>query len=152
MSRPEYTMWSHALSRASGAWDTALNLAASAALYAGYGVHQPIALNRISFLVTTLVTAGSVAGQVGFVQYPTYASTTNSVSLGVLTIPNATAVGTVVYKDISYVQLNAGNELAVWIKTQAVDSGNATGAGFPGFTFEPAPDSVGDQTNLLLST
>ncbi len=144
-------MWSHALSRTSSGADTALNLAASAAFYCGYGVHAPVALNRLSFIVASAVTSGSVAAQVGFINYPTYGSTTNSVTIGLLTIPTASAVGTVIYKDVAYLQNNAGSELAIWISRQAVDSGTAAGTGFPGFTFEPAPDSVGDQSNIVAS-
>ena len=155
MSRPEYTMWSHALQATSTGSTTPLNLAATAAIYVGYAITTPIALNRVSFLVTTLVTAGSVAGQVSFVRYPTYGSTTNSVAIGTLTIPNAATVGQVYYKDVysstSSLTLNAGEELAIWIARQAVDSGNATGAGYVGLTFEPSPDSVGDQKNMVLS-
>ncbi len=151
MSRPEYSSWSHAITRISSGPDTALNLAATAALWAGYAVHAPVALNRIDFLVTTQTTSGSVAGQVGFIRYPTYGSTTNSVAIGTLTIPNAATVGQVYYKDVAYVKLNAGEELAVWITRQCVDAGTAAGAGFPGFLFDPAPDYVTNQTNMVAS-
>ncbi len=151
MSRPEYSMWSHALVAKATTPFTALNLAAAAAQYTGYAVHAPVALNRISFLVTTAVTSGSVAGAVAFKQYPTFGSSTNSVAIGTLTIPNAAAVGQVYYKDVSYVRLNAGDELAVLINVQAVDAGTAAGAGFVGFTFEPAPEYVANQSNMIAS-
>ncbi len=151
MARPEYTDFGQMVAPVSSGFTTALNLAATAALYQGYAILSPVALNRISFIVSTLVTAGSVAGQVSFVRYPTYASTAGSVAIGTLTIPNAAAVGQVIYKDVPYVKLNAGEELAVWIARQAVDSGNATGAGFVGFSFESAPDAVANQTNMVLS-
>ncbi len=150
MSRPEYSSWSHAVTRLSNASDTGMNLAATAALWAGYAVHSPIALNRISFLVTTQTTSGSVTAQVAFVRYPVQAST-GSVALGTLTIPNAATVGQVYYKDIAYVKLNAGDELAIWCSRQCVDAGTAAGVGFPGFQFDPAPDSVGNQSNMVAS-
>lgn len=151
MSRPEYSQWSHALVPKSNATLTALNLAASTGQYAGYAVMAPVALNRIMFLVSTAVTSGSVAGQVVFKQYPTFGSTTNSVALGTLTIPNAAAVGSVYYKDIAYTKLNAGDELSVLIGVQAVDAGTAAGAGYVGFQFDPAPDYVGNNTDQIAS-
>lgn len=154
MSRPEYSQWSQALSRVSNAWDTPLNLAATAGNYAALAVHAPISLNRISFLVTTATTSGSVAGAVSFVRFPTYGATTNSVAIGTLTIPTAAAVGAVYYKDLQTkgsFALNAGEELMVRIAVQQVDSGTAAGAGWVGFTYDPAPDAVGNQSNMTAS-
>ena len=151
MARPDFTDFGNMVAPVSAGYQTALNLAAAQALYQGYAVLQPIALNRISFIVTTAVTTGSIAGQVGFVRYPTYGSTTNSVAIGTLTIPTAASVGQVYYKDVSYVKLNAGEELAVWIARQGTDGGTAAGAGFVGFSFELAPDADGNQTNEVKS-
>lgn len=151
MSRPEYSGWSHAIVAKSNAPLTALNLAAATGQYAGYAVHAPVALNRISFLVTTAVTSGSVNGQVAFKRYPTFGSSSGAVAIGTLTIPNAAAVGSVYYKDVSYVRVNAGEELAVLINVQCVDAGTAAGAGFVGFLFDPAPEYAGNQTNMTAS-
>jgi len=151
MSRPEYSSWSHAVVRIDSAADTALNLAASVGNWAGYAIHAPVALNRISFLVTTAVTSGSVAAQVGFYRFPTYGSTSGSVLIGALTIPTAASVGQVYYKDVAYARLNAGEELMITKKVQAVDSGTAAGAGFPGFMFDPAPEYVANETNMVAS-
>ena len=155
MSRPEYTMWSHGLQATTTGSTTPLNLAATSAVYVSYANMVPIQLNRAYFLVTTAVTAGSVAGQVAFVRYPTYGSTAASVALGTLTIPSAASVGQVYYKDIfsstANQTVNAGESLNIWIARQAVDSGTAAGAGYVGFSFEPDPDSVGNQTNMVVS-
>lgn len=152
MSRPEYSSWSHALTRVDSSPDTALNLAATVGNYAGYAVHQPIALNRVTFLITTAVTSGSVNAQVAFKRFPTYASTTGSVSIGSITILNGASVGQVYYKDLPYVRLNAGEELMIQKGVQAVDAGSAAGAGFVGFSFDPAPDAAANQTNMVAST
>lgn len=151
MSRPEYSDWSRMIQRVDNAEDTPLNLAAAVGNYAGYAVSGPVALNRVTFLVTTAVTSGSVAGQVAFKRFPTYGSTTGSVSIGSLIIPNAASVGQVYYKDLGYVKLNAGEELMIQKGVQAVDAGSAAGAGWVNFTFEPAPDAVGNQTNMIAS-
>jgi hypothetical protein len=151
MSRPEYSDWSRMIQRIDASEDTALNLAAAVGNYAGYAVSMPVALNRLSFIVTTAVTSGSVNAQVAFKRFPTYASTTGSVSIGSLIIPNASAVGTVVYKDVAYVKINAGEELMIQKGVQAVDAGTAAGAGFVNFTFEPAPDAEVNQSNMVKS-
>lgn len=151
MSRPEYSQWSHAIVATSTGAATALNLAAVVGNYVAYAVHSPIALNRLSFIVSTATTSGSVAGQVAFKRYPTFGSSAGSVAIGTLTIPNAAAVGQVYYKDIKYVQLNAGEQLQVLINVQAVDAGSAVGAGFIGFLYDPAPDAIANQTNMIAS-
>ena len=156
MSRPEYSQWSHILVQSSTGSATPLNLAQAVGNYTSYAVLSPVTLNRISFLVTTLVTAGSVAGQVAFFRHPTYGSSASSVALGTLTIPNAATVGQVIYKDVykstANLQLNAGEEMTIYRLTQAVDSGNATGAGYVGFMFDPAPDADANQTNQVKSS
>jgi hypothetical protein len=130
-------------------------LAQAVGNYTSYAVCAPLALNRISFLVTTATTSGSVAGQVAFFRHPTYASTASSVALGTLTIPTAATVGQVYYKDVykstASLTLNAGEELTIYHLTQSVDSGTAAGAGYVGFEWEPAPDSDADQTNMVKS-
>lgn len=151
MARPEYTQWDSLLVQTSNAWLTPLNLAAATGNYAACAIMTPLALNRLSFLVTTAVTSGSVAGQVAFKRYPTYNSSAGSVAIGTLTIPNAASVGQVYYKDVGYTKLNAGEQLQILIGTQAVDSGTAAGAGYVGFSYEPAPDSTGNQTNMVAS-
>lgn len=152
MSYPETMDWGETLKRKSNAVDTAINLAAAAASYAGYGVMYPICLRRLYFMVTTQVTAGLTAPIVNFQYHPTYASATGAVTLGTLSIPNGTTVGSVVYKDISdSTRLIAGSELSLYGQVAAVDSGTAAGAGWFGMIWELDPDADANSSNLIKS-
>lgn len=152
MGYPEMMDFGDVLKRKTNAPDTALNLAAAAAQYAGFAVLQPISIKRMLFFVTTQVTAGTTAPQVGFVQRPTYGSTSGAVTLGVMTIPTGTAVGKVVYKDISdSTRVLAGQELSMDIIRQAVDGGTAAGAGWLSMIWELSPDADANNSALIAS-
>lgn len=109
---------------------TAANLAATAADWAVAKVHHPIQVKRISFFVTTAVTAGTTAPKVTVYSRPTSASASGQATLGVLTIPNGAAVGAVYYKDLESVRVQPGYDLAFVVSLQATDGGTAAGAGF----------------------
>ena len=142
---------SHALLRASNAHDTAENVAAAAAVYGGYYVCYPIIIKRLYFFVTTALVASSTAALVEFNQRPTPGSGSGEVLLGQLTLAHGTAAGTVVYKDISPVRLNPGDELSYEHVTTAVSTGTAAGAGFYGILYELAPEYVANTTDLSAS-
>lgn len=153
MSYPEMIVYSEYIKRKSGAPDTAINLAAAAASYAGYAVFQPISLKRLMFFVTTTVTAGTTAPKVGWLNYPTYANSSGAVTLGTITIPTGAAVGNVYYKDVSdATRILAGTELVLQAPlTQAADSGTAAGAGWMGMVWEPSPDADANNTKVIAS-
>lgn len=130
---------------------TGLNLAAAAAQWCGYAVMTPVNIRRLLFIVSVQTLSGLVAPVVEAKRRPTFGSASGAVSLGTLTIPTASTVGQVFYKDIAYVRLNAGEELSLEIKTQATDSGTAAGVGFFGFVAEMAPEYAGDQSNMVAS-
>ena len=153
MSYPEMLMYGQCLKRKSNAEDTAVNLAAAAASYGGYAVLMPINIKRFLFMVTTTVTSGLTAAQVQLLSRPTYGSSSGAVTLATLTIPTATAVGVVLYKDISdSTRVQAGYELQIQAPSvQAVDGGTAAGTGWVGFLWEPSPDADAAEANLLKS-
>lgn len=153
MSYPEMINYENSLKRKSNAIDTAVNLAAVAASYAGYAVLQPVSVKRLMFFVTTQVTAGTTAPKIQLLSYPTYASATSAATLGTLTIPNGAAVGNVYFKDLSdATRVLAGAELAIQApSTQAADAGTAAGGGWVGFIWEPAPDADANNTKLVAS-
>jgi hypothetical protein len=73
----------------------------------GTGLATPVlnvmsqcAVNRLVFTVLTSPTGGT-APILQFYFRPTPASTSGQVTLGTMTIPDATAIGKVVYKDVS---------------------------------------------------
>lgn len=152
MGYPEQMSLSNCLKRKSNADDTAINLAAAAASYAGFAVLRPISVKRLLFFVTTQVTASLTAPVVSFLAKPTYGSTNAQTTLGTLTIPTGSVVGTTVYKDISdATRLAAGSELSLNGQTQAVDSGTAAGGGWFGMLWEDAPDADLNNTALVKS-
>jgi hypothetical protein len=152
MSYPEMLMWNEVLKNKAGSFSTAVNVAGAAASYGGFAVMQPISLKRLLFFVTVQVTAGTTAPVVNWVSAPTYASSSGAVTLGTLTIPNGSAVGTVVYKDISdSTRVQAGYELTLNLQTQAADGGTAAGSGWMGMIWEPSPDADANNTKLVKS-
>lgn len=118
---------------ASNAYLTARSLVASASDYASWYIGEEVILTRIMFLVTTTTLTGLVAPVVTFYARPTFGSSSGQISLGTLTIPTATAAGTILYKNIESVKLPQGYTLTVAGTTQGTDGGSAAGAGFAMF-------------------
>lgn len=140
-----------ALAWGSNAYLTAANLAATAADWATIKVMHPIQVRRISFNVTTAVTAGTIVPTVTVHSGPTQGSASGRVLLGTLTIPNGTAAGKVVYKELESVRVPAGYDLVFRVNVQATDGGTAAGAGFAGALIELDPEIPGNQTNMIAS-
>jgi hypothetical protein len=135
----------------SGTITTAANLAATAADWIVYNVQAPIVIRRISIFISTAVTAGNTAPIVSVYSRPTTASSAGQVTIGTLTVPNGTAAGKVVYKELSSVRVQAGYDLALAVTTKAGDAGTAAGAGFVGFMYEYDPEVPADQTKMIAS-
>jgi hypothetical protein len=135
----------------SGTITTAANLAATAADWVVYGVQHPIVIRRISIFMTLACSASTTAPVVTVYSRPTTASSAGQVTIGTLTIPNATAAGKVVYKELNSVRVNAGNDLCLAVTTQGGGSGTAAGTGFIGLMYEMAPEVPADQPNMIAS-
>jgi len=135
----------------SNAFLTGANLAATAADWAEIHCHHPVQVRRITFGVTTAVTAGTTAPTVTVYRRPTAGSNSGQVLLGTLTIPNGTAAGSVVYKELESVRIKAGEGLAFRVNVQAVDGGTAAGIGFPGALVEMDPEVPGNQSLMIAS-
>ena len=133
---------SMALMRLSNAFDTAENLAASAAVHGGYIVMRPIKVTAFYFAVTTLVAADNVAPVIEVNRRPTVASSSGEAVIASMTIPEAAAVGKVYYKFVEPVLCYPGDELSFELVTQATDSGTAAGAGFYGVDYELVSEAV----------
>jgi hypothetical protein len=135
----------------SNAFLTAANLAATAADWAEIHCHHPVQVRRISFGITTAVTAGTTAPQVTVYRRPTAGSNSGQVLLGTLIIPNGTAAGSIVYKELESVRVKAGEGLAFRVNVQAVDGGTAAGLGFAGALVEMDPEYPGNQSLMIAS-
>ena len=126
---------------------TAEDLSAANAVYGGMLVLKQCRIKRIMFYVTTALNTVTAA-TVKFSRRPTYNSATGEVSLGTLSLPNGTAAGSVVYKDITPVTLFPGDELSF---EQTGQAGTA-GAGFYGFEIEDDPEYASNQTKMVASS
>jgi len=122
------------------------NSVADAAFAAATRNHPatPATVRRLWATVTTVIsTAASV---ITFTYRPTPGSATGQVTLGTLTIPNTTAVGKFLYKNLTSAQkIMPGGELV------ASFSGGSAGAATLGVTTDPSWDSEGNNTNAIAS-
>lgn len=135
----------------SNAFLTGANLAATAADWAEIHCHHPVMVKRITFGVTTAVTAGLVVPTVTVYRRPTAGSNSSQVLLGTLTIANGTAAGSVVYKELESVRIKAGEGLAFRVNVQATDGGTAAGIGFPGAIILADPEAPLNQALMIAS-
>jgi len=144
-------VYSGAVIRRSNAFDTAEVLTAAAAVYGGLIMTKKVAIKRLMFVVTTVVASSTQNAVVEFNRRPTIGSATNEVLLGNLTIPNGTAVGTILYKDIDPVIIDAGEELSFEQTVQATDASAATGQGFYSFDCVAMAEVAGNEVHMLKS-
>lgn len=126
-------------------------LTSAVAVYGSFLVFKRCKINRIGVVVTTAIVAGLTAPAITFRKRPTPGSATGQSLVGVITIPTGTAVGQVVYKDVSPVELDEGMELCIDHTVQATDSGSAAGAGLAMFEAQEDPESVKSVSNMILS-
>lgn len=123
---------------------------ASPAVHGGMMCFRRCKVKRLMFLEETLVVATSTAPVVEFNRRPTVGSSSGEVLLGTLTIPDATAIGTVIYKDIEPVVFNPGEELSFEHVTQAA-GGSIAGDGYYAVECEDYPEQPGNETKMTAS-
>lgn len=133
-----------AITRNSNAHDTAEVLTAAAAVYGSYSIHRPIAVKRLSFVISTAIS--DLTASVVRLTKVSQANVTTSLS-GNMTIANGLAAGKVVYKDFSAAKLGAGDKLQLEHLTQGGLGGTPAGAGFYGFEAELLPENMANETN-----
>lgn len=139
------------LIRASNAFDTAENIAASAAVYGEYYVTKPCSVSELRFIVTTAIAADTTAPVIKIKRRPTPGSDTGATDIASITIPNGTAAGKVMVKRVAPFQLNTGDSLCFQHVTQAVDGTSAAGAGFYDVVIETDEEADGNQSDLIVS-
>lgn len=138
------------LVRASNAFDTAENLAATAAVYGEYYVTKPCSISELRFIVTAAIDATTTAPVIEVNRRPTPGSSSNEVLVCQFTIPDNTTAGTVCVERFAPVQLNVGDSLAFEHVTQAAGSGTAAGAGFYDAVLHVDDESDANQSDLLV--
>lgn len=132
-----------------------ITLSSASASLGEFVCHRQCTISRLMFTVTTAVVGTTTAPTVVFSKRPTAGSATAAAVIGTLTIPTGTAVGTVIYKDISVTgaQPNTGN-LQVGQAVEVawtVAVGSPAGVGLAGFTSSEDPEVVGNNTKLVAS-
>lgn len=127
------------------------DLSGAAAPYAEMSFDRRVKVKRLMFLVTTAVAADTTAPVVEFNHRITPKDGTGEVALGTLTIPNGTAAGTVIYKDIDPVSIGPGESISYEHTVQAVDGGGAAGAGYYKVMVDPDPEYAGNDSDMTAS-
>ncbi len=117
-----------ALVPSSNAFLTACNLAAAAGDYGLLYAGEQVVITRIMAIVTTTMVADVTAPVLTFYARPTFGTTTGQVTIGTLTVPDLTAAGKILYKNIESAKIPQGYTIAVNRSTQASSSGTAAGA------------------------
>ncbi len=105
-------------------------------------------VKRIMFIVVGEAIAGATPPTVVFKKRPTPLSATGETAIGTLTLPAATAIGKVVYKDIDPVQLAVGDSVEI---AHTVGVTGPTGIGFWGMEMNDCPDTPANNTDMVAS-
>lgn len=115
----------------------------AAAVHGEYLCFRRVQVKRLMFYVS-VATVG--ASTVEFNRRPTAGSAAGEVALDTLTIPAGTAAGSIIYKDIDPVELQAGDGLSFEV-TAAATSGN----GHYGFDADLLPEYVANESDMTAS-
>ena len=126
-------------------------LSAAVAVHGEYMVMKKCTIKKIFFQVSTAVDADTTAPVVTFRKRPTPGSATNQSTIGTLTIPDGTAAGKVLYKEVEPVALEVGDSICLDHTTQAADSSAAAGAGYYGFIVSDSPEDLSNQSDAVAS-
>jgi len=116
-----------------------------------FAIMEQCCVTRLHALVATLVASDTIEGVVEFKKRPQFGSAVGEVSIGTLTIPDGSAVGDVIYKDVSPVVLAPGNELVFEVTTAATDSGVVDGDLLYGVRADLDPEDANNQSNMVAS-
>jgi len=104
---------------------------------------------RLQFTLVGELAGGTVtAPTVVFTRRPTPLSATAEVALGTLTIPDATAIGKTLFKDIDPVTLNVGDSMEL---AHTVGSGTPTGQGYWSVRVIPMPEDPRNESDMIKS-
>lgn len=123
------------------------NLAVADVASYSYAVMEQCCVRRLYAMISVAVVSGGTDAVIEFKRRPTFGSAVGEVSLGTLTIPDASAVSDVIYKDISPVSLVPGDELVFEVTTAAGTSGEA----LYGVRADLDPEDANNQSNLVES-
>lgn len=126
------------------------NLAATAAVHGEQICKQRCVVRRLKFLVNLAVIATSTAPVVTFRLRSAPGVTSGQAVIGTLTIPDGTAAGAVLYKDIDPVVVEVGQAIALDHTTQAA-GGSIAGTGFYAMEAMDNPEVPVNEDQMIAS-
>ena len=104
-------------------------------------------VTQVGFAVTGEVVGGTAtAPTVIFKKRPTPLSATSESTVGTLTIPDTTAVGKVIYENVTPVAFAVGDSMEI---SHTVGTGAPTGMGCYYFICDEAPEVAGNNTDMV---
>lgn len=110
---------------------------------------KPCKVYRLKFTLTSEAAGGSsVAPTVIFTKRPTPLSATNEAVIGTITVPNGTAIGKTVYKDIDPVSFAAGDSLEI---SWTIGTGSPTGIGVFSYDCYELPEEADNNSDMVES-
>jgi len=125
-----------------------MDIGASSADHGEYICVFPCIIKRLGFVLAGEAAGGSgTAPTVVFKKRPTPLSATDESSIGVLTIPDGTAIGKVVYKDVN-VSLAVGDSVEI---AHTVGVTGPTGMGFQFLECSDDPANVAANSDMIES-
>lgn len=123
---------------------------AAAAVTKRYAIGLGLNVRSFAFAISTAtVSTGTIVVQLK--KYPVVGSAAGAVVLSTLNILTGLAAGTVVYKPLDSITMEAGQELIVEVTTAAA-GGGAAGAGYSVIDAYHAPEDFKNLSNAVLST
>jgi hypothetical protein len=106
-------------------------------------------VRKLQFTLTGEVAGGtSVAPTVVFKKRPTPKSSSGASTVGTLTIPDATAIGKTVYKNVTPVSFAVGDSMEL---SWTIGTGTPTGIGFPSFICDEQPEDPANNSDMIAS-
>lgn len=114
-----------------------------------FGVTSQMKVKRIMCMITTAVVS-NVTVVVAFKRYPTYGSSASATTIGSISIPTGTAAGKVVYKDVTPLQCNPGDQIVCEVTT-AAGGGGAAGNAFYSIEYAAMPEAAANQSDMIAS-
>ncbi len=110
---------------------------------------KPCRVSRLMFVMTEEVAGGTTTPpQAIFTKRPTPLSATDESVVGTLNIPDGTAVGKVVYKDVEPVAFAIGDSMEL---SHVIGVGTPTGKGHFAFICEDADEVAANNSDMIAS-
>lgn len=126
-----------------------IDIGAASATHGEFICVRPCRIKQFAFVLSGELAGGtSAAPTVVFKKHPTPLSATGQSTLATLTIPDATAIGKVVYKQITPASMSVGDSIEI---SWTVGTGTPTGMGFPFWLCEDMEETPANTSDMIAS-